>query len=59
MRSLNIDKVIFEAPLHKHMSDLAKHFNVNAMFLRYRLMKARKLMLVKSILKLNNSCAEE
>lgn len=48
---LNIDQVIFAAPMYRTMSALAKHFGVNVQFLKYRLMKAHKLELVRRIIK--------
>lgn len=48
---LNIDQVIFAAPMHRTMSALARHFGVNVQFLKYRLMKAHKLELVRRIIK--------
>jgi len=48
---VNIDQVIFTAPMCRTMSALARHFGVNVQFLKYRLMKAHKLELVKRIIK--------
>lgn len=48
---MNIDQVIFTAPLYKTMKGLAGHFGVNVQFLKYRLMKAHKLELVRRIIK--------
>lgn len=48
---LNIDQVIFTAPLYKTMKGLAKHFGVNVSYLKYQLMKAHKLELVRRIIK--------
>ena len=48
---LNIDQVIFAAPMYKTMKGLARHFGVNVQFLKYRLMKAHKLELVRRIIK--------
>lgn len=50
---MNIDQVIFTAPLYKTVKDLARHFGVNVQFLKYRLMKAHKLELVRRIIKEN------
>ena len=49
------DKVIFEAPLCKNMEQLARMFNVNRSLLKYRLMKANKLLLVKNIIRINKN----
>ena len=48
---MSIDQVIFTAPLYKTMKGLAKHFGVNVSYLKYRLMKAHKLELVRRIIK--------
>lgn len=48
---MNIDQVIFTAPLYKTMKGLAGHFGVNVQFLKYQLMKAHKLELVRRIIK--------
>lgn len=48
---MSIDQVIFTAPLYKTMKGLADHFGVNVSFLKYRLMKAHKLELVRRIIK--------
>lgn len=48
---MNIDQVIFTAPLYKTMKGLAKHFGVNVSYLKYQLMKAHKLELVRRIIK--------
>lgn len=48
---MSIDQVIFTAPLYKTMKGLAKHFGVNVSYLKYQLMKAHKLELVRRIIK--------
>lgn len=48
---LNIDQVIFAAPMYKTLKGLAKHFGVNVQFLKYQLMKAHRLELVRKIIK--------
>lgn len=48
---LNIDQVIFTAPLYKTLKGLAAHFGVNVSYLKYQLMKAHKLELVRKIIK--------
>jgi hypothetical protein len=53
MSAFDVDKVIWEAPLHKSMVSLAKEFGMGPEMFKYRLMKERKLMLVKNIVKGN------
>lgn len=48
---MNIDQVIFTAPLYKTMKGLAGHFGVNVSYLKYQLMKAHRLELVRKIIK--------
>lgn len=48
---MNIDQVIFTAPMYRTLSALARHFGVNVQFLKYRLMKAHRLELVRRIIK--------
>ena len=47
---MNIDQVIFTAPLYKTLKGLADQFGVNVAFLKYRLMKAHRLELVRKII---------
>lgn len=51
MTNINIDRVIFQAPLHKSWVSLAREFNISPEMLRYNLCRVHKLMLVKAILK--------
>jgi hypothetical protein len=47
---LDIDKIIFEAPVEKSFSALARRFGMDVSTMRYRLMKERKLELVKQVI---------
>ena len=51
--SIDINKTIHEAPLHKSMASLARSLNINVYMLKYHLAKARRLELVKAVVKLN------
>lgn len=53
MSTFNLDKVIFEAPLHTTMAGLGKQIGMSPFMLRYNLAKKRKLELVLKILKEN------
>jgi len=48
-----IDEIIYKASMHKTMAGLAKELGLNVHKLKYILMKAHKLMLVKNIINLN------
>jgi len=56
---LDIDQVIYEAPMHKTMASLARKFNAEISMFKYRLMKAHKLMLVKNIIRMNKGNSYE
>jgi len=47
-----IDEIIYKASMHKTMAGLAKELGLNVHKLKYILMKAHKLMLVKNIINL-------
>jgi len=48
---MNIDQVIFTAPMYRTLSALAAHFGVNVSYLKYQLMKAHRLELVRRIIR--------
>lgn len=50
MKQLDINKVIWEAPEHRSMKSLAKHFEMDVSTLKYHLGKQRKLQLVKRVI---------
>lgn len=49
----DLNKTIWEAPLHKSFASLSRALNINVSMLKYNLAKDRKLSLVLKIISFN------